>query len=112
MVKDKENREGWLQKMISTVHNSQALRRHFDYQREHFPKEAATEEEIKRLTIELTVARYRCRADKEFARADAYRWILGRMGFDVEKLDMELSPPRDPGLKKWITAREGRTVDL
>lgn len=99
--------ENWVKAKLFEIQRSVTLQQYFTLARSwsgQYQRRRVTEipwsEEIEKLIMEWILARYIARRDRQFERADAYRHVLERLGFDVLGLDMELSPPRNPELLK------------
>lgn len=85
--------------ILHRLKQSQVLGRFFVSRREITGKGNT---ELERLQMEWLLSRYICRSRKEFERADAYRLALVHMGVPVDEIDLELHPPRDPGLRRRL----------
>ena len=88
--------------ILHRLKQSQVLGRFFVGQRELMfgPNEILPE--IEKLQLEWLLSRYIARNQKNFVRADAYRLLLFSLNVPVDEIDLELHPPRDPGLRRRL----------
>lgn len=91
--------------LLARLKQSQALGRFFASQRQG---KTEVTEEVEKLQLEWLLARYICRSQKNFLRADAYRLMLHRLGVPVDEIDLELHPSRTTP-EWWLKTKGGQT---
>ena len=79
----------WMLDLCRRVKQTNALQHFLVLQRAHQGWPEPTQD-TEQLIIEMILLRYKARVEKQFERADSYRYVLLRLGLAVDELDKEL----------------------